>query len=98
MNSPKKNKLKDIVLLSVLLVIITFGIWFIFNSKGNIEMTDIFTNSLKSTKMERQKLPSKEIFDNSLEQDNRFNQLKDFRKMPDFFGEKGRNNPFVKTK
>ena len=98
MSKPKKNRLKDIILLSVLLIIVIFGLWFMVLSKDNIEITDIFTDSLKSKKIEQQKLPSKEIFDNTLEQDSRFNNLKDFREIPDSFSEPGRNNPFVKTK
>lgn len=98
MNSPKKDKLKNVVLLLILLVIIIFGIWFVLSQKSKVETTNVFTNFSKSTKVEHQKLPSKEIFDNLLNQDNRFKQLKDFREVPDFSGKKGRANPFLKMK
>jgi len=88
---------KNIVLLSVFLVIAVIIFWVIsrLGSTESTSLTDLFT-APESNKLETQKLPSRDIFIDSLEDDGRFRQLKDWRLEPIKFGKKGRLNPFVK--
>lgn len=88
---------KNIILLSVLLVaaVATFWVMSRLGSTESTSLTDLFTVP-ESSKFETQKLPSRDIFTDSLENDGRFRQLKDWRIEVIESGEKGRLNPFIK--
>lgn len=88
---------KNIVLLSVLLVVAVATFWVMsrLGSTESASLTDLFTTP-QASKFETQKLPSRDIFIDSLENDGRFRQLKDWRIEVIESGEKGRPNPFIK--
>ena len=98
-NQMGKQKKKNIILLSVLGILAVVTTWFLFG-KGNNEatITDIFSGAIDTNNIETQKLPSRQIFDEGLEQDARFRELEDLRDYQIDLKAKGRKNPFSSVK
>lgn len=91
-------KKKEIILLSVLGAVVLVTLWVLYGrSEGGAQLTDIFSGGGNST-IETQKLPSAQIFDESLEKDERFRELKDDRDFTINTKAKGRKNPFEQVK
>lgn len=81
---------------SVLGIVAAITFWFLFGQgKNDTTITDIFSNNVKTSQIETQKLPSKQIFDQGLEQDQRFRELLDSRDYVPDTQSKSRANPFI---
>ncbi len=91
-----KQKRKNIIMLSILLVVAVITFWYLFGQGGNeTNLTEIFSQNAPSSQIETQKLPSKQIFDQGLEQDQRFQELIDSRDYVPNTKAKSRANPFI---
>jgi hypothetical protein len=94
-----KQKKKNIILLSILGVLALVTVWVLFGKSNNeTTITDIFSGGTQTNTIETQKLPSRQIFDESLEQDTRFRELEDLRDYKIDLKSKGRKNPFSSVK
>ncbi len=83
-------------MLSVLAVVAAITGWVLFGPSGSdTSITDIFTTPVNTSPVETQKLPSKQIFDEGLEQDQRFRELEDMRDYVPNTTSKSRANPFA---
>jgi|GEM_PF-3034816 len=94
-----KQKKKNIILLSILCVLALITVWVLFgNNNGDTTITEIFSQTTGGSQIETQKLPSRQIFDEGLEQDLRFRELEDLRSYQVDLDAKGRSNPFAPIK
>lgn len=83
-------------MLSVLAVVAAITGWVLFGQKGSdTKITDIFSTNIQTSQIETQKLPSKQIFEPGLEQDQRFKELEDMRDYVPDTSSKSRANPFI---
>jgi hypothetical protein len=91
-----KQKKKNIILLSILAGVAAITFWVLFEPGGDeAKITNIFTTTIPTNQIESQKLPSKKIFDQGLEQDQRFRELEDMRDYIPDTKSKSRDNPFI---
>ncbi len=92
-----KQKKKNIILFSILIVVAAITFWVLWGpKKDGANLTQIFSLSTQpSSQIETQKLPSKQIFEQSLDQDLRFSELKNDSQYQPNLDAKGRDNPFV---
>ncbi len=91
-----KQKKKNIIMLSILAVVAAITLWVLFGQgESDTKITDIFTTNIPTSQIETQKLPSKQIFDQGLEQDQRFKELEDMRDYVPDTKSKSRANPFI---
>jgi len=92
------SKKKNIVLISIMVVLAIVTIWYVLRSRSpqgqGFSVDQLLNTEAVAPDSGNINLPSKDVFVHSMDEDQRFRQLKDSREPDLTTGKVGRDNPF----